>query len=258
VEYFFTVDTIGIDIGGTLAASSTPFEFYGVVIPQTVEKLPDRLEFYKTPNTNFGAAARKRLRTIPIVIDTYGQPVTFTPIVDGVLQGNTTTLQSFGKTTLYHYFINDVFGTDFGGTFQSQGNQPFEFYEYGQPEDVEVLPVPKKYDQLGPIRLDKIGKLFGFRLRLIMNGSTTSLPYQILGDYSPTDPTYGTPILYSSTIQVFPGLDNVYEVFLPKSVNTDIVRLVLGPTADSFHRYDVHVKVQTSGMESDSQWVPIR
>jgi hypothetical protein len=259
VEYFFTADTVGIDIGGTIESlPGNPFEFYGVVIPQTVEKLPDRLEFYKTPNTNFGAAARKRIRTIPIVIDTYGQPVTFTPIVDGVLQSDTTTLISTGKTTLFHFFSNDVFGTDYGGTFQSQGNQPFEFYEYGQPENVEVLPVAKKYDQLGPIRLDKIGKLFGFRLRLIMNGSTTSLPYQILGDYSPSDPTYGTPILYSNTIPVFPGLDNVYEVFLPKSVNTDIVRLVLGPTTDSFHRYDTHVKVQTSGMESDSQWVLIR
>ena len=257
VEYFFYNDTIGIDIGGTLQGAS-PFEFYQVIVPQTVEKLPDRLTFYKTPNTNFGVAARKRLRTIPIVIDTYGSPVTFTPIVDGVLQGNTTTLTTTGKTTTFHYFVNDVFGTDFGGTFESQTTQPFEFYEYSQPEDVETLPVAKKYDQLGPARFDKIGKLFGFRIRLIMNGTTQSLPFEVLGDLNVTDPTYGNPVLYSGTIPVFPGLDNVYEIQFPKSVNTDIFRLVLGPTTDTFHRYDIQVKMQASGMESDSQWIPLR
>lgn len=263
VEYFFLSDTIGIDIGGILQSvpfegNTLAFEFYQVVVPQQVEVLPPRLEFYKTPNTNFGVAARKRIRTIPIVIDTYGSPVTFTPIVDGILQPSTTTLQCFGKTTLYHYFSNDVFGTDYGGTFESQVlGQPFEFYEYGQPADVEVLPVPKKYDQLGPARFDKIGKLFGFRLRLIMTGTTQSLPYKIFGDLSPTDPTYANP-LYSNVIPVVPGVDGVYEVQFPKNVNTDVVRLVLGPTSDPFHRYDTYIKMQSSGMESDSQWIPIK
>jgi hypothetical protein len=36
------------------------------------------------------------------------------------------------------------------------------------------------------------------------------------------------------------------------------VRLVLGPCTDSFHRYDVMVKVTTSGLESESRWIPIR
>jgi hypothetical protein len=263
VEYFFPQsdnDVIGIDIGGTLQSSDTPitpFEFYGVVVPQDVEVLPPRLEYFRIPNNNFGVAARKRLRTLPLVIDTYGSAVTFTPVVDGLLQSNTTTFISSGKTTLYHYFINDVFGTDFGGILQSPSLQPFEFYGLGQPEDVEVLPVPKKYDQLGPIRFDKIGKLFGFRVRLIMNGTTTSMPYQIFGDASPSNPTYATP-LFSSSFPVLPQVDEVYEIFFPKNVNTDICRLVLGPCSDSFHRYNVLMKVQLSGMESDSKWETIQ
>lgn len=256
VEYFFTSDTIGIDIGGTLSGSS-PFEFYQVVVPQLVEQLPDRLEFYKPPNTNYGIASRKRIRTIPIEIDTYGQPVTFQPIVDGVLLPATTTLISTGKTTLFHYFSTDVFGTDFGGTFTSQGGQPFEFYGFGQPEDVETLPVAKKYDQLGPVRYDKIGKLFGFRLRLIMNGTTEVLPFTIYGDTAVNVPTYGQ-VLMTGNIPVQPGIDTVYEVQLPKSVNTDIVRISLGPTVDTFHRYDVFIKVQSSGLESEARWERIR
>lgn len=256
VEYFFTSDTVGIDIGGTLSGIS-PFEFYQVVLPQLIEQLPDRLEFYKSPNTNFGIASRKRIRTIPIEIDTYGQPVTFQPIVDGVLLSGTSTLISTGKTTLFHYFSTDVFGTDYGGTFTSAGNQPFEFYGYGQPEDVETLPVAKKYDQLGPVRYDKIGKLFGFRLRLITNGTTVSVPYKLMGDTSANSPTYGTE-LYTGAIATLPGFDNVYEVQLPKSVNTDIVRLVLGPTTDTFHRYDVFIKFQQSGLEGEAKWERIR
>src|SRR5665811_2157306 len=55
VDYFFTQsdgDVIGVDIGGTLKSlTSTPFEFYGAIQPQTVELLPDRLEYLRIPNS---------------------------------------------------------------------------------------------------------------------------------------------------------------------------------------------------------------
>ena len=264
VEHFFTQgegDVIGIDVGGTLQSNfGAPFEFYGTVIPQQIEQLPDRLEYFRIPNNNFGIAAPKRLRTIPIVIDTYGQNVLFTPIVDGVNLPQTTILNSTGKKTLYHYFGTDVFGTDYGGILQSAGGGllfPFEFYGFGQPEDVEILPVPKKFDQLGPMRFDKIGKLFAFRTRLIMNGATISMPYAIYGDTSINSPTNLIP-LFSGSFPVNPGSDNVYDVFLPKSINTDVFRLVLGPTSDSFHRYNMLVKVISSGMQSEAKWQPIK
>ena len=260
VEYFFpqsSGDVIGIDVAGTLASlTSTPFEFYEVITPQKVEQLPDRLEYYRIPNSNFGVAARKRIRTIPFVIDTYGQPITFTPIVDG-LNGIPSTQTTSGKLTVYHFFDTDVFGTDFGGIVSSPSGNPFEFYELGQPEDVEVLPVPKVYDQLGPMRFDKVAKLFAMRIRLIMNGSTTYLPYAFFDDSSSTIPTNTRP-LFTSGITVQPGVDQVIEIPFPKNINSCMFRLVLGPTADSFHRYDVMLKLQTSGMEGESKWLPIR
>ncbi len=133
----------------------------------------------------------------------------------------------------------------------------FEFYEMMHPEDVEVLPVPKKYDQLGPMRFDKIGKIFGFRVRLIQNGTIESMPYAIYGDDSESNPHLNSA-LFSGSFVVRPGFDNVYEIQLPKSINTDIFRLTLGPTTDSFHRYNVFVKVHISGMQGQAKWLPIR
>ncbi len=133
----------------------------------------------------------------------------------------------------------------------------FEFYEMLTPEDVEVLPVPKKYDQLGPMRFDKIGKIFGFRARLIVSGTTESMPYAIYGDDSEVLAHLNTP-LFSGSFPVRPGFDNVYEIQLPKSINTDIFRITFGPITDAFHRYNVLVKVHISGMQGQAKWLPIR
>lgn len=257
VEYFFDtlLDVKGIDIGGILQSlQTTPFEFYGVIVPQKIELLPDRLKSYYIPFDNLGVAARKRVRTLPIIIDTYGFDVTFTPIVDGVELGSTV-LNSDKKQTLYHYFITDVFGTDFGGTLI--GDNPFEFYQFGNPEEVEVLPVPKRFDQFQPLRWDKIGKLFAIRVRLIMTGSTTSLPFSIYSDDSPTIPI-NSNALFSDNLVVIPNTDNVYEYKFRKNINGTMLRVTLGPTADPFHRYDMLARVATSGMESDSKWMPLR
>jgi len=256
VEYFFPIDSdiVGIDIGGTLETlADTPFEFYGVIIPQELEVLPPRLESYYIPFNNFGAAAKKRIRTIPIIIDTYGFPVEFTPIVDGVVQ-SATTLVSNRKQTLYHYFTTDVFGTDFGGTLKSPSGDPFEFYGFGQPENVEILPVPKKYDQLPILRFDRIGKLFTIRTKLIAGLGTTSIPIKLLGDEQVSHPNYTGPYLWEGIIPVIPGVDDIYHINLPKSINTSVVRVILGPTEEPFHRYDLWIKVALSGMETDNQW----
>ena len=262
VEYFFDSDTIARDIGGVLQSlvDGNPFEFYGVVTPQTVEKLPDRLTYYRIPNDNFGVPSMKRVRTIPLVIDTYGQTVTFQPIVDQLLIAQTAQFQTFGKQTVLFYFNTDSFGIDYGGQISSNGEQPFEFYGMPQPAQVEALPIGKVYDQLGPVRFDKIGKIFAFRVRMISTGNTEldlNIPWSIIGDSDPTIPGYGGQLI-AGTISAFPGVDYVYEVQLPKSVNTDVCRLTIGPTDLPFYRYDCYFRVSSSGMESDSQWIPVR
>lgn len=266
VEYFFNSDTIARDIGGILQSlvDGNPFEFYGVVTPQTVEKLPDRLTYFRIPNDNFGVAARKRIRTLPMVINTNGQNVTFNPIVDQgqVLVANPpATFNTVEKQTVLYYFINDSFGFDYGGELIAQTSTPFEFYGMGKPENVETLPVGKVYDQLGPMRFDKVGKIFAIRIRMIQTGYTPldaqDFPLALYGDQSPSLGSLFNP-LYTTTFPTFPNIDYVYEIQLPKSINTDVFRLTLGPVDTPFCRYDCYVKVSTSGMESDSKWIPVK
>lgn len=256
---YFLEETIGTDIGGILRSNNSqgPFEFYQILLEEAVsEKLPTPAEFLLIPQENFGHAGRKRIRTIPLVLLTNGHDVTFTPIVDGVLQSHTTTFNTTRKTTVYHFFIDDVFGVDVGGTLYSPFG-PFEFYGFGANENVESLPVPKRFDQIGPVRFDKIGKIFTLRTRLVATGGTP-IPLVIYGDANPTDPANAGTVLYTGALAVAAGLDNVYELQMPKSVNTTIARIVIGPADAYFHRYDMQIRVSLSGMESDSKWIPVR
>ncbi len=243
-EHFFTnEDVIGINIGGSLSGS-TEFEFYGPLRPRVVEEIPDRLKYFVVPENNFGAPSKKRIRTIPLVINTNGQPVTFTPVVDGVA-GTPTTLNTPSKRTTFHYFASDSFGIDYKGILESVTSTPFEFYGMMKPEDVEIIPTGKLFDQIGPIELPKIGKLLGFRLRLIAD-SADILTYTIFTE----DTQIGSP----GTITTVAGKDHIYEVKLPKGINCKILRIELSMTSP-FHRYYVRLHVNTSGMELEPKWI---
>ncbi len=156
VDYYFPQsngDVIGVDIGGVLESAESPkqpFEFYGVIVPQTIETLPDRLEFYRIPNTNFGVADRKRIRTISLILDTRGQPVVFTPYVDNQPHSVTATFTTTGKSTVWFYFHSDTVGVDFGGVLSTSSGTPFEFYGLGTPDNVEPLPLPVTYFIIPP------------------------------------------------------------------------------------------------------------
>lgn len=258
-EYFFDPalgDFTWFMLGGIFSSiSGIPFELYGGLIPQNLEIFPPRLESLYTAETNYGIAQRKRIRTLPIIINTNGSDVSYLPYVDGVAYPPTV-LNSAKKATLYHFFSTDSFGIDYAGFFS--GTAPFEFYEMGQPLGVETLPVPRKFDQLGPMRFDKIGKLFALRMRVVLVGTTKQIPFALYGDDQEIDSTYDAVPKFTGVFNVVPGEDQVVQVNLPKSINGTIFRLTLGPTADAFHRFDLQAKVQMSGMETDAKWMPIR
>ncbi len=156
VDYYFPQaagDVIGIDIGGILESAESPklpFEFYGVVVPQTVETLPDRLQYFRIPNSNFGIADRKRIRTISLILDTRGQPVVFTPYVDNAPHNVSATFTTTGKSTVFFYFHSDTVGVDFGGVLSTDTGTSFEFYALGTPDNVEPLPLPVTYYIIPP------------------------------------------------------------------------------------------------------------
>lgn len=257
VEYYFTTDTIAINIGGTLESTETPkqpFEFYGPIKPQEIEVLPPRLKEFRIPENNYGVAARKRVRTMPMEINTNGHPVIFTPIVDNVAQ-TPSTITTATRQTAFHFFNYDSFGIDYSG--ELVGVYPFEFYGLMKPEGVEILPVAKKFDQIGPLRLDKLGKFQALRVRLISTGDN-NIPIKILNESEVTIPFMtANSGEYSTTFPVIPNIDDIYEIILPKTVNGTVFRIELGPTVYPFHRYDIQVKVVISGMEANPKWIKI-
>lgn len=255
VEYFFTTDTIAIDIGGILETlADTPFEFYGVIVPQHIEQLPPRLKEYYIPENNYGIAARKRIRTMPMEINTNGENVTFTPIIDGAT-GTPTTINTSTRKTAFHYFNTDVFGVDFAG--EIVGSEAFEFYGLLKPENVEVLPVGKKFDQIGPFVVDRLGKVLRLRLRIITG--ERDLVIKLLTETEVTIPnmTSNTGI-WHTTLPSTPNIDDVYEIIVPKSMHGTVFRVELGPTTEPFHRYDLTLLFKPSGMESDAKWLKLR
>jgi len=251
VEYFFSSDTIAIDIGGVLESlDDEEFEFYGVIKPQEIEVLPARLKEFRIPENNYGIASRKRIRTMPMELNTNGFNVTFTPIVDGIL-GTPSVLNSATRKTVFHYFETDVFGTDFSG--ELVGSYAFEFYGLLKPEEVEILPVAKKLDQIGPLRLDKLAKLLQCRIRIITQG----VENLVLRFYDEDGLTLGTPI-HTETIVTEANNDEIYEFAFPKTIKGSTIRVVIGPSILPFHRYDMQLKLNPSGMDSDPKWIKVK
>lgn len=248
VEYFFSsnfpLDPIAIDIGGELSGTISPFEFYGVIVPQEIEVLPPQLEIYRIPENNYGVAAKKRVRTMPMMINTNGHPVLFTPIVDQVSYTGTT-FNTPSRQTVLHYFSTDIFGIDFSGILQSvvsDETKPFEFYGLEKPEEVEVLPVSKVFDQIGPVHLTRIGKVVGFRLRIITG--EVSLPWILYGEDS---------IIAKGTLTTVPGIDTVYEQeWITKGRNAVVSRIEFGPSPNKvpFNRYYLDLKINIGGADS--------
>ena len=245
-DFFFTEDNIGVDIGGTLESlENIPFEFYGVLTPQNLEVFPPRLKEYRAPETNYGIPARKRVRTMPMRINTNGTNVEFTPVVDNVVIGSST-FNTTVPTTVFHYFTTDVFGIDFSGEFI--GTEWFEFYGFEKPEEVQVLPVAKKFDQVGPMAFDRIGKLYSFRIRGIFYTSTIEVTVYV-EDAEVT----------SFTLDTIIGVDKTYEQMqMPKTVAGTTMRFEIGPAVEAFHRYDVEIKVSMLGMGTDNKWLKLK
>lgn len=205
---------------------------------------PEQRSFLRLLNSNFGTAAKKRVRTWPFVIDTLGHDVTFTPIVDDSAT-TATTLNTNTKDTRNTYFSSDVQGVDYGGTFYCSTGL-FEFYESLTPEIVQVFPVAKRFDQIGPEEFFRYGKILKIELRLLASG--TPIPYNIYFQDTSSN---------SGTLTTVNGKDQSYFITVPKGTSGSILRIELGPTAFDFLRFYARIQVQRFGQDSDLEWINI-
>lgn len=258
VIYTFESEAEGIDIGGKLRGQNdNDFEFYGVNLEEVIyEKLPPRTRYMEVGPTNYGIASRKRIRTIPFVLNSYGQNVKFEPIVDGV-KYPAQNFSSTEKATHLYYFSTDndsgnsngltsgiPFGIDYGGVFTSDSD--FEFSEMLKPEIVEILPVGKKFDQFGPIEFRRVGKIREVSIRVLHTG--TELDF----------------IIYASDNKIMTGKiftianqERTYPLSLPKGINPNIFRMELSSN-EIFHRFDCGVRVNIDGAQTENKWIPIK
>lgn len=249
VIYTFAAPAIGVDLSGEiLGTANADFEYYGPNLEESVyEKLPPKTQALTISSSNYGIAAKKRIRTIPMVLDTFGQNVIYTPIVDGVTFP-TSTFTTNGKTTVLHYFTDTgegiPFGIDYGGTLI--GTSDFEFYGLLTPENVETLPVGKKFDQIGPVQFDKVGKVREIRLRMVATGS--SLLYRI---YS------SDTLIFSSTLSTTPNVDKTYSISCPKGINPNIFRMEFD-SSSVFHRFDCEIRVNIGGSETANKRIKVK
>jgi hypothetical protein len=235
----YTATNVTLIISGTAA-----FEFYEMLTPERMEVLPNPSKYLTIPNDNFGSAEKKRVRVLPLVLDTRAGTVTYTPIVDGVAK-TASTFASSGKTTLLHYFTESdgVIGIDFGGILT--GAAEFEFYGMLRPESVENLPVARKHDQLGPFSFERMARLKMLFLDILPTG--TSLTYKIL--VSDTQ-------LTSGIITTTANVQNIYEIQLPKGVNPSLLKIVLS-ASEPFHRFGASIRYDISGNDTKFKTVKV-
>jgi len=223
--------------------STNLFEFFGFEEPKIVELYPQPCNGYVIPTTNFGTAARKRVRTWPFILSGAGA-LSFTPIVDGVAMPAASTSFSLTaeKATYRYYFKTDVFGVDYSGYFSGAD---FEVSDIMQPEIVQILPIAKRFDQVGPEEFFRYGKIKQMELRVLPVGGT-SIPYTIYFNDT-TSRTAG--------FTVVDGKEATYFLMMPKGTSGNIVRIELGPTSFDFHRFYTRLQVAESGNDTDLKWI---
>jgi hypothetical protein len=268
-----------INIGQTLYAPNNSQEVfldlsqtYGLILPKAYQvylhgdlgdviledwsidfdSRPVPLTFLRIQPTNLGSATKKRIRTIPLVIDTVGNHVTFIPNVDGVNQLPTIFTTNF-KQTVFHYFTSDVFGIDYGGTLTCSSGM-MEVWDTGfsgqglSPDSVQNLPMQHAFDQVGPLDTFRWGKIVKMALRTFSNGGP--IPFKVY---------FSDAMIWNSQFNTIGGVEDEYIVDLPKGVSGRILRVELGPCPFTFSRYYIKFQVAISSSQEDTElkWITV-
>lgn len=240
-SYESTTDIVGVDWEFKLQTELGLFEWFGLTTPQYVEKLPDPAQYHWIPVSNLGSPNKKRVRVWPFLLDPLGNSVTFNPIVDGATTATTTF--TGGKKTYFHFFKTDEFGVDYSGFFSGG---PFELYQIMAPDIVQILPIARQFDQVGPEELFRYGTIKQFELRVLPFG--TSIPWTMYFNDNTTK---------TGAITCISGLEQSYFVGLPLGAGGQIVRIELGPTSFNFHRFYIRLQVRKSGQDTDLTWITL-
>lgn len=209
------------------------------------EDRPEQQTFVRVPWVNLGPN-KKRIRVWPVTIDGILNTNEISVIVyaDGTALPEQIFTSDYPKTHLYQ-ITTDVFAVDYAISIHCC--DLFELYKIHEPTGVQVLPIAKRYDQVGSTELFRYGKIKSFIVRVMPFGGT-SLPYKII---------FQDNIEESGIITLTEGKEDTYEVNVTKTTAGQILRIELGPTEFDFHRFYVRVKAALSGKDTEQTWIEL-
>lgn len=176
VVYYFTENVEGTDIGGDIIGGKF-FELYGIDYDETLfEKLPTPTKFIYTCTT-FDQAARKRFERFSVVLNTKNRRVRFTAITDGIEQESIIFNSGDIKKTYSQYFTSALHFVNLCYRLEALDDVPFEFYEFLQPERLELLPEPVKFFPIPATNLgnDKRKRFITYAIIIDTFGATCTL-----------------------------------------------------------------------------------
>jgi len=232
--HYFTTDVRGTDLQIKLSGA-TAFEYYTIDLEETVfEILPAPTKYAVLPITNFGSPEIKRIRRIPLVIDTRGLAVDVELLIDNVA-APTVSINTPAKATAFYYITTDLMGVDFEITLNGNGN-PFEFYKLHAPTIVEIFPPGKRIDQVGPIIADKV--VWFKQGAITVYPTNTSITWELFIDDVSAD---------SGTLTVLANVLSTYEFNFIKARKGRTARIEFASAA-IFYRSGGEFRVGTSGM----------
>jgi hypothetical protein len=110
---------------------------------------------------------------------------------------------------------------------------------------VQVLPIAKRFDQVGPEEFFRYGKIKMIELRVLPLGGF-QIPFTIYFNDSAN---------FVGFFQVTPNKEGTYYIMLPKGTSGNVVRIELGPTNFDFHRFYTRLQVTASGNDTDLKWI---
>lgn len=229
---------VGLEIVG-----DAPFEFYGFESPVIIQKMPPITYYQLLPYTNFGTPNLKKLSTIPFMVNPLGNTISLVCHADGqLLSPQTVTGSDIG--TKYWHNLDDIAAVDWKLELFCGGGM--EFYKFHNPEILQVYPMGKYYDQLGPFDIPQKGLIYGIRFRILAMG--TDIHYRVYD---------ANTLVVDDHITTEAGRDNVYAVKLPKGIDPSVCRVVLNSQA-IYYRYKMEVHLRQTAEATEGKYIAIK
>jgi hypothetical protein len=226
--------------------SDGDLEFYKFLNPEILEKFPVAVKTMIHPATDFGNPRKKKISTWPFRVNPLGGMLTAQVKVDGIPKP----AQYFNNLpfpneiqTFKWLNTEDISGTDWELLVTS--DTPFEPYGFSKPEILQIFPMAKKVDQLGPLDFNAKGLVYGMRFRLLPEGTRI--------DYVVYD---GDSIVYGNYFEVAAGRDEVYYERFPKGIDPSVCRVNMWSTYP-FYRFSGEFEVRATGKENEAKFVKL-